>query len=58
MFTVLNEKKKRSPEEVESEFPNRKYILINFGDIQNPMGNLYCVSTSDDSNGCSGERLF
>ena len=49
MFTVLNEERKRSPEEVELEFPNSKYILINFGDIQNPLGNLYCVSTSDDS---------
>ena len=49
MFTILNEEQKKHPEQVEQEFPNSKYILINFDDIQNPIGNLYCVSTSDDS---------
>ena len=49
MFTVLDETRKRSPEDIEMEYPDCKYLLINFGDIQNPMGNLYCVSTSDDS---------
>ncbi len=49
MFTVLNETNKRRPEDIEVEYPNSKYLLINFGDIQDPVGNLYCVSTSDDS---------
>ena len=45
MFTVLNESVTKTPEAIEKEYPNSKYILLNYGDIQNPMGNLYCVST-------------
>ena len=49
MFTVLNESVTKTPEAIEKEYPNSKYILLNYGDIQNPRGNLYCVSTSSDS---------
>ena len=49
MYTVLNEATRKTPEIVEREYPNSKYILLNFDDIQNPSGNLYCVSTSSDS---------
>ena len=49
MFLILDEKRKVTPEVVEKEYPNSKYILLNFGDIQNPEGNLYCVSSSQDS---------
>lgn len=49
MLTVLNETSRRTPEGIEREYPNSKYILLNFGDIQNPLGNLYCISTSEDS---------
>ncbi len=49
MLKILDEKKPRSPEDVEKEFKNCKYILINYGDIQNPKGFLYCVSQSNDS---------
>ncbi len=51
MFTMLNETGRKTPEEIEIEYPNSKYILVNFGSIQDPCGNLYCVSTSDDSYG-------
>ncbi len=49
MLTVLNEDTQRTPEVIEAEYPNSKYILLNYGDIQNPMGNLYCISTSAES---------
>ena len=49
MFTILDESIKKTPEVIEEEYPNCKYILLNFGDIQDPVGNLYCVSTSIDS---------
>ncbi len=49
MLTILDEKIKRTPEEVESLYPHSKYILLNYGSVQNPKGNLYCVSDSDDS---------
>lgn len=49
MITVLDEAGKKTHEEIETEYPNSKYILINYGDIQNPLGNLYCVSQSDES---------
>ena len=49
MYTILDEQVRKTPEAVEMEYPNSKYILLNFGDIQNPTGNLYSVSTSVES---------
>ena len=49
MLKVLNETTQKTPDGIETEYPNSKYILLNYGDIQNPLGNLYCVSTSEDS---------
>ena len=49
MLNILDEKIKRTPEEIEHLYPNSKYILTNYGDIQYPSGNLYCVSESKDS---------
>lgn len=49
MLTILNEESQKTPEEIESQYPNCKYILVNFGSIQDPKGNLYCISSSDDS---------
>lgn len=49
MLQILDEKVKRTPYEIEEQYPNSKYLLINFGDLQNPKGNLYCVSDSEDS---------
>ena len=49
MFTILNESEQKTPAAIEKEYPNCKYVLINFSNIQNPVGNLYCVSTSPDT---------
>ena len=49
MLEILNETVSKSPELIETEHPNSKYILLNYGDIQSPMGNLYCISTSSES---------
>ena len=34
MLEILNETVSKSPELVETEHPNSKYILLNYGDIQ------------------------
>ena len=49
MLKILDEKITKTPENIEAEYPNVKYILLNFGDIQSPLGNLYCISTTSDS---------
>ena len=49
MLSILNERIRKTPEEIEKEYKNCKYILLNYGDIQSPMGYLYCVSDSADS---------
>ena len=49
MLKILNEDTLRTPGDIESEYSNSKYILLNYGDIQNPKGFLYCVSGSADS---------
>ena len=49
MLRVLDEKIARTPEDIENEYRNCKYVLVNYGDIQNPKGFLYCVSDSKDS---------
>ncbi len=49
MLTVLDEHTFRTPEDIEKEYRNCKYILKNYGDLEHPKGNLYCVSLSADS---------
>lgn len=49
MYNVLNEKEKKSSITIEREYPDCKYILLNFDDIENPVGNLYSVSESKES---------
>ncbi len=49
MYTVLDEKVIKTPEIIELEYPNCKYLLVNYDDIQNPKGNLYSVSFSLES---------
>lgn len=49
MLEILNETEIRTPEEVEKLYPNCQYILINFKDIEDLRGNLYCISRSKDS---------
>ena len=49
MLQVLDEKIQRTPEDVEREYSNCKYILKDYGDIQNPNGFIYCVSDSNDT---------
>lgn len=49
MLKILDEKIKRTPMEIEDLYPNCKYVLLDFGDIQSPKGNLYCISTSKES---------
>ena len=49
MLKILNEKVKKTPEDIEREYSNCKYILINYGDLQDPAGYLYCISESADT---------
>lgn len=49
MLKILDEQEVRTPKSIEEQYENCKYILINFDDIQNLRGNLYCVSTNRDS---------
>ncbi|MBR1633780.1 MAG: hypothetical protein IJ682_01820 [Lachnospiraceae bacterium] len=49
MLIILEEKKKRTPENVEKDYKNCKYIMTDFGDIQAPNGYLDSVSESEES---------
>ena len=49
MLQILDEKTARTPENIEKEYKNCKYIITDYGDLQNPNGFLYCVSSSSDS---------
>lgn len=49
MLTILDEKVRRTPEDIENQYENCKFILLDYGDIQYPNGFLYCVSESEDS---------
>ena len=43
MLKILDEKIRKTPENIEKEYPNCKYIITNFTDIQNMDGYLYCI---------------
>ncbi|MBR5420433.1 MAG: hypothetical protein IK115_04725 [Lachnospiraceae bacterium] len=58
MIRLFDEKKKRTPESVEEEFKNCKYILLDFGDLQEPEGYLDSVSESADSFDEISERAY
>ncbi len=49
MLKILDEKIRKTPENIEKEYPNCKYIITNFTDIQNMDGYLYCISADNDS---------
>ena len=49
MLTILDEKEQRTADSVEMQYPDSIFLLINFTDIENPKGNLYCISRSLDS---------
>ena len=51
MLKMLDEKVKRTPEDIEKEYKYCKYIIVlnDFDNLQDPEGYLYCVSTSQDS---------
>lgn len=51
MLMILNEKVKRTPMDIEAQYPNCKYLLtgIDINDLQNISGYLYAVSTDIDS---------
>lgn len=43
MLRVLYEKSLRTPDDVQRQYGNRKYILLNYGDIQDPSG--FCIAS-------------
>lgn len=49
MLKILDEKEERSEEEIERQYKGCMFILINYTDLQNPRGYLYCISTERDS---------
>lgn len=49
MLLILDEKEKRTPQDIEAQYPNCKYLLTSVTDIENLRGYLYCVSTDRDS---------
>lgn len=49
MLKILDEKEKRSEKSIMKEYKDCMFIITNYGDLQNPIGNLYCISTQRDS---------
>ena len=49
MLKILDEKEERSEEEIEKQYKGCMFILVNYIDLQNPRGYLYCISTERDS---------
>ena len=49
MLSILDEKEQRTAESVEQQYAHCTYILTNYTDLENPKGNLYCVSTSNET---------
>ncbi len=45
MLKILDEKIRKTPENIEKEYPNCKYIITNFTDIQNMDGYLAQIMT-------------
>ena len=49
LLKILNEKEKRTEEDVEKQYKGCMFILSHYTDLQNPQGYLYCISTARDS---------
>lgn len=49
MLKIIDDKELRSEESIEREYKGCMFIMINYTDIQEPKGYLYCVSTARDS---------
>ncbi|MBO4266578.1 MAG: hypothetical protein J5910_05245 [Lachnospiraceae bacterium] len=49
MLQILDEKVERTEESIEQQYKGCMFIIINYTDLQNPRGNLYCISTKRDS---------
>lgn len=46
MIRILDEKKRRTMEDIETEYPDCKYLLLDFKDELDISGYLYCISDS------------
>lgn len=49
MLRLLCEKIRRTPEDIETQYPNCKYILTDVIDVENVSGCLYCVSYNNET---------
>ncbi len=49
MLKIIDEKEMRTEESIEQEYKGCMFIMINYTDLQNPRGYLYCISTARDS---------
>ena len=49
ILKILDEKTKRTPKDIESQYPNCKYVLTHVTDLENVSGYLYCVSSDRGS---------
>ena len=49
MLQILDEKEKRTEEDIEKQYKGCMYILTGFTDLQNPTGFLYCISAERNS---------
>lgn len=46
MLKILDEKIRKTPEEIEEQYPGCKYLLTGLSGIENISGYLYCISNS------------
>lgn len=60
MLRILDEKVKRTPEDIKKQYPDCKFLLLDITDIQNVSGYLYCISDSPEtfSEICNKRREF
>jgi len=49
MLKTLNSSKWETPDEIEAEYPDCKYIITDFSDVNDITGHLYAVSDDRDS---------